>query len=953
MDMVLEQCPDANGATLPPSGSGACYCEFGMTARAGTGWQTCLLFQVMAASVEEHLSSALCDGGWQLGDGIGGTERSVGLAISRDHCLSMVTELCPDANGATLSPLGYGTCYCEFGMTDRVGTSWQSCLLCPMTALVTTTTTTIQNYSAYCQGGWLLGDSIAVSEKNIGNASSSEDCIAMVFEQCPDANGATFPPSGLGPCYCKFGMTGRSNTSNSSNTSWQSCLWFESAYMDECIGGGWQLGDGIGGWESNIGNASSRRECMDLVLEQCPDANGATLPPSGAGACYCEFGMTARTGTDWQTCLLSLATTSTTASVNGCPGGWQLGDGTGGIESFVGSAFSHEHCLAMVMEHCPNANGATLPPSGSGACYCEFGMTGRTGIDWQSCVLCPATTATTTTTQDNLNTYCEGGWQIGDGTGGPEMKIGSAISREHCVAMVMEQCPNANGATLPPSGSGDCYCEFEMAGRIGNGWQSCLLCPVTPSTTTSQANYPAQCAGGWAFGDGIGGTEREIGFAISPEHCLAMVFEQCPGANGATLPPWGSGACYCEFGMTGRSGTAWQSCLLSESSYVNECLFGGWQLGDGVGGWEKNIGIASSRRECMNMVSDQCPFANGATLPSIGSGLCYCEFGMLGRAGSGWQTCLLSLSTRTTTTTDCTDLERCAGGWQLGQGSGGVHRELGFASSRGHCLAMVAQQCPDANGASLAEGSGTCYCHFGVTGRNGTGWQSCMLLASGTTTAGPTSPPTPSATCEAIFNLSLPVQNNLGGLGPDSGVAEMRFQHVLVVNGHAIDLKIVADVGYEAHDIESNVPKVEGMGQIGVKTGTTGDFTLGLFSAGSDRPVAANFSLSLFDIDGTFGGGAMETVFIAGFSEAYLSNTTEIYRADSEDGALFTATGGGSSNDKPISSNRSLMTKQQIDRSITAKFEEAKEVKLSLGSTGRRQDNGRIFWFMVEGITAC
>lgn len=42
--MVLEQCPDATGATLPSGGSGACYCEFGMTGvNSATNWQSCSL----------------------------------------------------------------------------------------------------------------------------------------------------------------------------------------------------------------------------------------------------------------------------------------------------------------------------------------------------------------------------------------------------------------------------------------------------------------------------------------------------------------------------------------------------------------------------------------------------------------------------------------------------------------------------------------------------------------------------------------------------------------------------------------------------------------------------------------------------------------------------------------------------------------------------------------------
>merc|ERR1740138_330802 len=111
--------------------------------------------------------------------------------------------------------------------------------------------------------------------------------------------------------------------------------------------------------------------------------------------------------------------------------------------------------------------------------------------------------------------------------------------------MVQEQCPTANGATLPTSGSGGCYCEFGMASLNGNThWQSCQFEDVTPTPIP-------ECDGGvYQIGDGTGGHERHIGSASTPAQCVAMVREQCPGANGATLPTSGSGGCYCEFGMT-------------------------------------------------------------------------------------------------------------------------------------------------------------------------------------------------------------------------------------------------------------------------------------------------------------------------------------------------------------------------------------------------------------------
>jgi len=75
-------------------------------------------------------------------------------------------------------------------------------------------------------------------------------------------------------------------------------------HPSQCTGGGYLTGDGTGGHESSIGTANSPEQCLTMVRDQCPDANGATISRRGDGPCYCEFGMT---GVDsarrnWQSC---------------------------------------------------------------------------------------------------------------------------------------------------------------------------------------------------------------------------------------------------------------------------------------------------------------------------------------------------------------------------------------------------------------------------------------------------------------------------------------------------------------------------------------------------------------------------------------------------------------------------------------------------------------------------
>ena len=66
------------------------------------------------------------------------------------------------------------------------------------------------------------------------------------------------------------------------------------------------------------------------------------------------------------------------------------------------------------------------------------------------------------------------------------------------------------------------------------------------------------------LGDGIGGSETYIG-TFTEEDCIVAVKEQYPSANGATMEAGCTDtcSCYAEFGMTGWSGTSYQSCMFN------------------------------------------------------------------------------------------------------------------------------------------------------------------------------------------------------------------------------------------------------------------------------------------------------------------------------------------------------------------------------------------------------
>jgi len=67
-------------------------------------------------------------------------------------------------------------------------------------------------------------------------------------------------------------------------------------------------------------------------------------------------------------------------------------------------------------------------------------------------------------------------FQVGDGLGmDGEVKLGAVNSKQECLDLVTSQPADmgCTGATMPPAGTGDCYCEKGWAGASGTGWITC------------------------------------------------------------------------------------------------------------------------------------------------------------------------------------------------------------------------------------------------------------------------------------------------------------------------------------------------------------------------------------------------------------------------------------------------------------------------------------------------
>jgi len=263
--------------------------------------------------------------------------------------------------------------------------------------------------------------------------SSLEECIDRVKQmndlsvrrgQKPVCTGLSLPTGGKGQCYCQRGISATDD-----NPLWQSCKFggFSEADLfpgkdkkeSEALGCAFEKGDGQGQERKIADGVKSTAECVRMVKEQCPNANGVTMhrmSPEmfarfGAG-CFCETGQTGRNGNGgYQNCELGVIPEKVVIDGAGFDGtcDWYPGTTNGAEERTENKATSPEHCAQMVRQQCPNANGAELRISGSGDCFCKTGATnsrapGGNGVGgerttWQQCRLdmLPETTTTTTT----------------------------------------------------------------------------------------------------------------------------------------------------------------------------------------------------------------------------------------------------------------------------------------------------------------------------------------------------------------------------------------------------------------------------------------------------------------------------------------------------------------------------------------------------------------------------
>ena len=448
IDLVKSQEPTANGASIESGGfdqgaSATCYAEFNMS-------DVDISDSTRETFIFAHQD--IPNDWWQMGDGTGGSDLLLGYTTTQQECIDLVKSQEPTANGALITT-GF-ICNAEFGMTtiDSGDTNYVSLKFDDIT-----------NPGPYDEDNliptslWQDGDGISINgddDTYVGYANSWQDCVNLVQTEQPTANGASVSPGVK--CWAEFGMTGVDSSTNYKSIS------FDSIKKK----GTWQAGAaiGTGSYRKDLGTTASYQDCIDLVVNDETDANGASIAAGGfdngaSANCYAEFNML-----DVEISDSSRETFMFGDNPEVSTSLWQMGDGVGSSDLLLGHTETHQECIDLVKTQEPTANGA-LATAGY-ICNAEFGMTtvdsGDTG--YVSLIFDDIPTNINAPYDEN-NLIPTSLWQTGDGisiNGDDDTYVGYVNSWQECVNLVQAEQPTANGASVSPGIK--CYAEFGMTG---------------------------------------------------------------------------------------------------------------------------------------------------------------------------------------------------------------------------------------------------------------------------------------------------------------------------------------------------------------------------------------------------------------------------------------------------------------------------------------------------------
>jgi len=220
-------------------------------------------------------------------------------------------------------------------------------------------------------------------------------------------------------------------------------------------------------------------------------------------------------------------------------------------------------------------------------------------------------------------------------------------------------------------------------------------------------------------------------------------------------------------------------------------------------------------------------------------------------------------------------------------------------------------------------------------------------------TASPTRAPTRSPTqqtcspppeCKLSFHKVS--HSNLGGQGPDSGVAELRFDSVCKVAGTNLDLVVKAVTEYTVNNNKANGLSGQ-YGQINVLGGTQVDLQFQFVKQGTlDVFPIASTAFTIFDLDGNKNSGAYQRVVVTGLDHYVLTSGSTVVAKELSTTPYkmsFDASEDGNAADNPTDPMK--LTQLQKRRTVSIQFSQTGSFVMGFAITGPYANGGRNFVF--------
>lgn len=137
------------------------------------------------------------------------------------------------------------------------------------------------------------------------------------------------------------------------------------------------------------------------------------------------------------------------------------------------------------------------------------------------------------------------------------------------------------------------------------------------------------------------------------------------------------------------------------------------------------------------------------------------------------------------------------------------------------------------------------------------------------------------------FFQSTVGHSNLGGLGPDAGVQELRYTNIGTFNGDVLDLVITADSNYASTNPNSSGKRGK-FGTINVVGGASPEMTFSIVKTGTNTPVQlGELAFTMHDIDESKQGKMTESIFVKDFNAFVMDKGVEFVVDYTADGRTF------------------------------------------------------------------